>query len=728
MVLEFIAVIVSIAVWWCGLFAVLSGLGLLSCRAFGLPVQSAETWMLSFWSGWAFAILILQIWHLWLRIDLWAFAVILALGTGGLLWNRRDLWHVMRAGLLRNLWLAIILLLMAVWMANRAVGPIQNGDTGLYHMAAVKWAASYPIVPGLGNLHERLAFNSAFFLYAAMLGVGPWIQKSHYLANGLLLLVLLAYLVLSAPKILWGCQKRLSYHIFNILLLAPTLGQMFHPFFSSLSPDITVFILGIILLSRTYYFFINFGSDFREEYYDVFLITILCVTGIMINLSFIPLGGSTLVVVLAAWFSRHSKQNKRKTKKTLFWILFVNALMLSIWIARGVILSGYIIFPYTLGGLPVTWRVPRPLALSVANWIRSWARAPGVFWTEVLGNWNWLWPWLQNFPYEYTKPLLTGLFGIILYLLTIPRRMHNSPWKNHTYLVMLGPPFISVIAWFFSAPDPRFSGACFWIFGAGFVALALDKIGLKSSITTRTLECLLCLSFFVYLFPSYGPLFILPNQKDGPFYHFSTPEYVTVSVNNLTRLNLPTKSDQCWDIPIPCTPYFRQTLHLRKDNLDSGFILDNTFTFADMHQGSIPKGINVSPGIGVALMGRTWFDFEEGTNLRWMRTPGTILVYTEHATHVKISLRPFAVNVHGILTNEGQLKVSLNKSSYTELPLKSGVTTEAVLGLHPDFNTITLDLAAASVKPNEIYVGNADTRAMSVAFSSIELTSIVLLR
>lgn len=127
-------------------------------------------------------------------------------------------------------------------------------------------------------------------------------------------------------------------------------------------------------------------------------------------------------------------------------------------------------------------------------------------------------------------------------------------------------------------------------------------------------------------------------------------------------------------------------------------------------------------------MGRTWFDFEEGTNLRWMRTPGTILVYTEHAMHVKISLRPFAVNVHGIFTNEGQLKVSLNKSSYTELPLKSGVTTEAVLGLHPDFNTITLALAADSVKPNQIYVGNADTGAMSVAFSSIELTSIVLLR
>jgi hypothetical protein len=320
------------------------------------------------------------------------------------------------------------------------------------------------------------------------------------------------------------------------------------------------------------------------------------------------------------------------------------------------------------------------------------------------------------------------MLAIILYLITIPRSMRNSRPQNYTYLAILGPSFISSIVWFFSAPDPRFSGACFWIFGAGFAALAIDNISLKSSITTRTLEYLLCLSFFVYLFQYYGPLFILPNQKDGTFYNFPTPEYVTVSINNLTSLNLPTKNDRCWDIPIPCTPYVRPTLQLRKDNLDSGFILDDTITFADMHQGSIPRGVSVSPGVGVALMGGTWSGFEEGKNIRWMRTPGTILVYTEQATYVKLSLKPFAMNVHGGSRNEGNLKVSLNKLSNTELPLKSGAITEAVLGLRPDFNIITLELTPVNVRPNETYVGDSNAGPISIAFSAIELTSIVLLR
>jgi hypothetical protein len=730
MMVAFIAVIISIVVWWCGLFAVFSGLGFLGRRAFRLPVQSAEAWILSFWTGWVFTILILQIWHLWLKIDVWAFAVIVALGTGGLLWNRRAVWPAMRASFTGNSCLTIILLPMALWIANRAISPLQNGDTGLYHMGAVTWAATYPIVPGLGNLHERLAFNSTFFLYAAMLGVGPWAEKSRYLVNGLPLLVLLAQLLLSAAKIISWDPKYRSYHIFCVLLLAPTLGQMFHPHFSSLTPDIMIFILGVLLTSRFYYFFINYGNDTHSDCYDVFLITLLCTVGITIKLSYIVFGVSTLVVALVVWFLRHAKNDKKILVKTLLWVVLLNAFLLGMWVVRGVIMSGYMIFPYTVGSVPVAWRVPRPLALSVANYIRSWPRAPGVYWTEVLDNWNWLRPWLRRFPYEYTKLLITGMLAIILYLITIPRIMRNSPKWNYRYLAIMGPSFISSIFWFFSAPDPRFSGACFWILGAGLTALALENINLKISTTTIAIECILCMLFFVYLFQSHGPLFILPNQSNGPFYSFPTSEYITVSLNNLNRLNLPTRGDQCWDIPIPCTPYVRPNLHLRNDSLSSGFILDDTITFADIHQGSIPRGVSASPGIGVALMGggNTWSEFEVGKNIRWMRTPGTILVYTEHNTYAKLTLKPYVINVYGSSRNEGNLRVSLNKLSNTELILKSGMIAEAVLELRPDFNIITLDLASASHGPNETYVGTADTGFIGVAFSAIELTSIVLLR
>jgi hypothetical protein len=725
MMLEFIAVMIFIVVWWCGLFAVLSGLGILGRRALGLPVDSAEAWILSFWSGWAFTILILQIWHLWLKIDIWAFATIVAAGTGSLLWNRGHLWPAIRSGLRQNFCLALIVLLLAFWIANRAMSPLENGDTGLYHMTAVRWGASYPIVPGLGNLHERLAFNSTFFLYAAMLEVWPWGQKSHYLANGLLLFVLLAQLMLSLRKIISCWPKNHSYHIFNVLLLAPAFGQMFNPNFSSLTPDISIFILGIVIISRAYHFFIASDEEAHRKYYDVFIIVTLCIVGMTIKLNFIPFGGSILIITLLVWISIYSGQDKTKI---LYWIILLNTSLLSIWVVRSVILSGYIFFPYTLGSVPVAWRVPRPLALSVTNWIHSWARAPGAFWTDVLGNWSWIRPWLRNFPYEYTRALITGVLALILYLTTRSRIMHYSLRSNYAYLAILGAPFISVISWFLSAPDPRFSGACFWMFGAGFAALAIDNLGLKSSRVTRILAYSVCLSFFIYLFPSHDSLFILPNQQGIHLNNFPKPEYSTVPINNLINLNIPNGTDQCWDIPIPCTPYYRPTLKIRKNHLDSGFFLDDTVTFADIHQASTPRGLNVSPGIGVALMGRPWFEFDAKTNLCWIRSWGTLLLYTEQPRYVKLSLKPFTINDDGISMNEGQLKISLNNLSTSELHLQSGVITEVVLGLRSDFNIITLNLGVDRTKRNEVPVSSDDTRVISASFYSIELTSIILLR
>jgi hypothetical protein len=147
-----------------------------------------------------------------------------------------------------------------------------------------------------------------------------------------------------------------------------------------------------------------------------------------------------------------------------------------------------------------------------------------------------------------------------------------------------------------------------------------------------------------------------------------------------------------------------------------------------MHQVSNPRGLSVSQGIGIALMGGTWSDFDEGTNIRWMHAHGTILVYTEHETYAILSLKPFAMNIQEDPGIKWHLKISLNKSSNTELPLKAGMTTEAALKLRPDFNIITLGLAAVNARPSETYAGNADRHSVSVAFSSIELRSIALLR
>ena len=55
-----------------------------------------------------------------------------------------------------------ILILMAV--ARR----ISLGDTESYHAQSIQWVRKFAVVPGLGNIHGRLAFNSMFFVVSGM--------------------------------------------------------------------------------------------------------------------------------------------------------------------------------------------------------------------------------------------------------------------------------------------------------------------------------------------------------------------------------------------------------------------------------------------------------------------------------------------------------------------------------------------------------------------------------
>jgi hypothetical protein len=64
-----------------------------------------------------------------------------------------------------------------------------NYDSGLYHLQSIRWDNTYPIVPGLGNLHERLAFNQSFFEFVAALNFQPYFGHGSALANSFLYLL-----------------------------------------------------------------------------------------------------------------------------------------------------------------------------------------------------------------------------------------------------------------------------------------------------------------------------------------------------------------------------------------------------------------------------------------------------------------------------------------------------------------------------------------------------------
>ena len=598
---ELLRAMISVLFAWSGLCLIFIGLGLFIRRSFGLTSGGAGSVLTAFWIGWASAILFLQLWHFHFKVDWRVLVVLTAGGTAGLFWNWNDLWHTITKRFPQKCAFCFVLLLLAIWLANHAIGPPMNFDSGLYHFTSMRWAASYPIVPGLGNLHYRIAFNSSYFLYVAMLDIGPWAQKSHHLANGLLLLVLLTQILWSGFKLVNGSEQLQAYNLFDIILLAPVLQEVLGVNISSPSPDLPVFVLGVVASRQLLVLLANSQYPRREIGYAVFFITVLASIGVTVKLSFIALGCAASLLALVVWFARSGREGRTDDRRTLTWVTTCVALLLVSWMIRGIILSGYIAYPNVMGSFPVEWRIPRSYVAATTDGIQIWARQPGSEDPKVLSDWGWLVPWAYRLPiFDVVVPLLLTLAGCFFTLLYRVMKNRESRASGVQWLFLL-PSVASLLFWFVTAPDPRYAGAPFWVLGAGAIALAAQELGMSFNRKMGRFAAFLCLAIVASLIAS-GVIdgkaealrgIIKENKPLKVFRHLSIKRDLIISepggdsgfyasphvdLNTfVTRSGLlmyvPKNGKQCWDAPLPCAKRPMPDLRLRQEgDMSRGFM------------------------------------------------------------------------------------------------------------------------------------------------------------
>ena len=281
---------------WGAATVCLCGLGCAVRRLFGRRVGNGESFLRLAWLGWGVAIVLLQLWHFWLPVRGWACASIALVGMLGFAWCLPDLWQSFVTEPRRNMVFLVLLLVIACWMAHHSLTQANNYDSGLYQLTSVRWAYTYPVVPGLGNLHARLAFNNSYFLYVAGLDWGWFAGRSHQVAGGLLLLWAIARSAVGGYYVLLSRTGHRMHHLLDLLLLVPVLrlpmfGYHFH---ANPSPDLGVYMLGFIagsellrLLEKCYAApGITVHEQDDEGAFDFVFLVFLCAVGVTIKLSF----------------------------------------------------------------------------------------------------------------------------------------------------------------------------------------------------------------------------------------------------------------------------------------------------------------------------------------------------------------------------------------------------------------------------------------------------------
>jgi hypothetical protein len=461
-----------------------------------------------------------------------------------------------RAALAGGLAMAIVL-----YAALGANGAPASYDTLLYHAQSVRWLKEYGTVQGLANLNSRIGFNNSWFVTAAFADAGAFTFKSYHVIDPFVYTLTLVTLAVRLAHGLGG-PWRIGW-VFDAVMLYPLLHYRFY--INSLSTDVASALVTVQILSH---FLHRYDSDAcrHEDLCWAAVVLSFAATIKLINLPMLllaVLAGLTLPPA-ARW--RHAAG-----------CALLGGLVWLPWLARGYLLSGYLLYPFhALDLFSPDWKVPRGLAVSEQNWIRSWARLPGLPPEQVLGKGlqTWFEAWMNRSRASlvgFTSWGVTGLVVTVVFLRPVMRQVLRI-WP------VLLTVAVSLLYWFIQAPDVRFGYGYLTAMTVLILSLILMvALGTGSERGRRVLATVFVTSLALHL---HGELSEDLNERCRSLGRDLTdyPRAVLQPHTYASGLTVavPVRGDLCINEPLPCSPGTERgtyDLSLRGATLRDGFRL-----------------------------------------------------------------------------------------------------------------------------------------------------------
>jgi hypothetical protein len=447
----------------------------------------------------------------------------------------------------------LLLSFLVVFVLTAVVQNITWLDTQSYHAQNIQWIRKYAVVPGLGNVHDRFAFNSMFFVISALFTF----QIKDILIfplNGICYIILIVKLFTLYSKesrqgaiwksVLYGLTILLS-----LLIMIPNLNTP--------SPDMICAVLTIyafiIILDKTEY-----GKQL--DLIQIIMIDLLIFTCVSYKLSSIFLVISLLLFI-----------NKDFLKQILITtVIFI--LIISPFIIRNYYLSGYLIYPFpAIDIFNVDWKIPLNNVIETKSVIEGWAKIPVIAYQEVLSMKfsEWIYQWYKQLSFFSKLLVSVNFFSLFTFIIMLIRR---DFFLAKIQVIIL----INLVFWFIKAPDPRFAYG-FIFLGFSLTISYTIKLFESSAFIAKTkfikiaLACFLLVIFCRRItFPGQTlktpALWILPDK-------FGTVETRDYSTNFHYRI--PVNEQECFYTDIPCVTYTLDNVILRGSDLKDGFKVKN---------------------------------------------------------------------------------------------------------------------------------------------------------
>ena len=434
-------------------------------------------------------------------------------------------------------------------------------DNDLSHAQSIRWIEEYGVVKGLGNLHERFAYNSASFALSALYSMKFLLGKSLHTLSGFFAFLLSLTAMDAAAA--WRRKKLLlsDYaRIAAIYYLTTIWDEVVSPA-SDYSIMCMIFFIVIKWLGE-----LERQRETKEENCAPY--ALLCVAGVYALTLKLTAGLILLLLIKPAYLLLRDRRFKE-----IGIYLGTGLLVAAPWMIRTVLISGWLVYPFpALDLFSFDWKMSAEVAQVDAAQIKTWAR--GLYDAAKVGV-----PFSEWFPAWFsgeltgTEKLLIGadlagcVFTAVCAVTALVRRMvshEKQPRKDE--LLVLGTLCCSYLFWQFSAPMVRYGYAYILLVAALNVGYAAQRWLRRDGL----LRCLILL-YGIYKLGMMG-LYVKDTCTADRYLwqtDYGTYELGSYEVGGIT-FYYPLQGDRTGYDAFPAAPV-QGGFELRGDDLSDGF-------------------------------------------------------------------------------------------------------------------------------------------------------------
>jgi len=431
----------------------------------------------------------------------------------------------------------IALMISAIaWFANKTIGSTENYDSYLYHLSLIDYFADSRLIPGIANLDTRLGLQSSIYNIAAVFQGALWGPQGYRLANGFIVLLLIAESVIRFVQI--KSRSPLPSDliiIFGTPLLLRQITPSAENWITSPSPDTAG---AVLLLVAFAYSFDAFQTRNINDYSKALILCSIAIT-------FRPLAIFILIFLTLAFFA--VIKNKEVPFTQAIRIAIFSGLFLVSFLIHNWITTGYFVYPTSLSLGNPSWKIPAELMTNDQKWVESWAKAPGLQPSEVLGNWNWFKPWLSANFRSFQPYLEVFIFGLLLNLLQADKNSEKYCKSSLFSIYSLTALIVTGYFWLIRIPDLRFGWAVFIAIATFPLSVAIVRQGESSAFALKASKLFLGVSVVLLIvnctIGSARPRLPVKHAERG-FVEW-TPKTQLVTLPNGEKFVTPAETDQC---------------------------------------------------------------------------------------------------------------------------------------------------------------------------------------